>query len=534
MNEQEIIHIKELDMDIIPPSVSTFNDPNQGGAKIVVIGKPGCFTAGTPVLMFDGTVKKVEEVKEGDLVMGPDSNSRTVLELCRGVDRMFRVVPEHGEGYTVNLLHKLVVKKDGEIIEISVQDYLEKEEGWRKGCQLVRTGVDFPEKKLEVDPYVYGRTFKGGKIEVDYLINTRSNRLSFLAGLLDLKGSYNLDKQAFIISSEASPGDDRFVQNLLFLIRSLGFGVNVTSLTTIEGTVNSWIPVEKTDVEIFGNLEEIPCSLYGRVKRNNAVVFKTEVNSLSPVFYLFEESKGEYFGFTIDNDHRFLLGSFDVVRNTGKTTLISNILYAKQCIFPVGMAMSGTEDSNHFYGTIMPTTFVYNTYDEKNIERFITRQKLSKKHLKNPWAVIIVDDCTDEPAVFRKPIQRGMYKRGRHWKMMYILSLQYSMDIRPDIRTNVDGVFLLREPNLNNRKNMYENYASIIPDFKTFCEIMDQITEDFTALYIHNTTRSNNWQDCVFWYKFQPIPEDFRFGCDDYWDFHEERYNPDYVDPITM
>ena len=65
------------------------------------------------------------------------------------------------------------------------------------------------------------------------------------------------------------------------------------------------------------------------------------------------------------------------------------------------------------------------------------------------------------------------------------------MDVKPVIRTNVDGTFILREPSVKNRKSLWENYAGIIPDFSTFCTIMDQITDDYTALYIHNTTQSN-------------------------------------------
>ena len=219
---------------------------------------------------------------------------------------------------------------------------------------------------------------------------------------------------------------------------------------------------------------------------------------------------------------------------TGKTVLISSILYAKKHIIPVGMAMSGTEDSNGSYKKIMPSTFIFNSYNEEKVEEFIKRQKIARQHLENPWALLILDDCTDEPSLFRKPLQQGLYKRGRHWKMLYILSLQYGMDVRPVIRTNVDGTFILREPNLRNRKVMYENYAGVIPTFNIFCDILDQITDDYTALYIHNATRTNNWTDCVFWYKAQIPPEDFKFGCQEYWDFHFSRYNPEYVDPITI
>lgn len=218
---------------------------------------------------------------------------------------------------------------------------------------------------------------------------------------------------------------------------------------------------------------------------------------------------------------------------TGKTTLISSILYSKKHIIPVAIAMSGTEDSNGFYRRIFPSTFVFNKYEEKQLEKFIERQKLAKLHIENPWAVVILDDCTDDPSLFNKPLQQGMYKRGRHWKMLYILSLQYGMDVRPVIRTNVDGVFILREPSLRNRRIMYENYGGIIPDFKMFCDLLDQLTDDYCALYIHNATKSNDWRECVFWYKAPELPN-FKFGCPEYWEFHFARYNSEYVDPIMM
>ena len=113
---------------------------------------------------------------------------------------------------------------------------------------------------------------------------------------------------------------------------------------------------------------------------------------------------------------------------TGKSTLIADLLYKKKHIFPVGLIFSGSEDSTGFYGKIFPSTFIYNNYDEEKIKDFIKRQKIAKQHLPNPWAVILLDDCTDDPRIFTNPLQRGMYKRGRHWKMWYILSLQYCMD----------------------------------------------------------------------------------------------------------
>ena len=210
---------------------------------------------------------------------------------------------------------------------------------------------------------------------------------------------------------------------------------------------------------------------------------------------------------------------------TGKTTLITSLLYEKSHIFPVGVAMSGTEDSNGHYSKIFPSTFVFNSLDKPVIEHFISRQKLAKQHLPNPWAILLLDDCTDDPKIFNDPMFLGLYKNGRHWKTLFILSLQYSLDIKPAIRTNIDGTFILRETNLRNRRILWENYSSVVGDFQTFCDIMDQLTNDYTALYIHNATTSSNIEDCVFWYKAKPVPDNFRIGSDDYWAFHDQRFD---------
>lgn len=210
---------------------------------------------------------------------------------------------------------------------------------------------------------------------------------------------------------------------------------------------------------------------------------------------------------------------------SGKTTLVTSLLHAKKHIFPVAMVMSGTEDSNGHYRKLFPSSFVYNKYDEDAVENFIKRQKVAKEHLSNPWALLLLDDCTDDPRIFNKPLQQGLFKNGRHWKTLYILSLQYGMDVRPVIRTNIDGVFILREPNIRTRRVLWENYAGCIPDFSDFCEILDQITDDYTALYIHNATQSNKIEDCIFWYRAPKLPTDWKFGCDEYWMHHKERYN---------
>lgn len=219
---------------------------------------------------------------------------------------------------------------------------------------------------------------------------------------------------------------------------------------------------------------------------------------------------------------------------TGKSTVIASLLYAKKHIIPCGIIMSGSEDSNGFYKKFFPDLFIYNDYDEEQLKTFVKRQKIAKQHLPNPWAVVLLDDCTDSSKIFNSKLQQGLYKRGRHWKLFYILSLQYAMDVNPAIRTNVDGVFILREPLLKNRKNLFENYASIIGDFSIFCDLMDQLTNDYTCLYIHNASHSNDWRDNVFYYKADLVPKNFRFGSKDVWKFQSKRYDKNHTSEVEF
>jgi len=213
---------------------------------------------------------------------------------------------------------------------------------------------------------------------------------------------------------------------------------------------------------------------------------------------------------------------------TGKSWLVTSLIYEKRACFPAGIVMSGTEDSNHHYSQIFPSSFIYNGLNKEALKQFVDRQKIAKKYLPNSWALLLLDDCMDDPKLFNDKLFQGLYKNGRHWNMLYILSLQYCMDIKPVIRNNIDGTFILREPNLKNRKSIYDNYASIIPSFKLFCTIMDQVTTDYTALYINNRVQSNNWQDCVFWYKGGKVPPTWKFGSNWYRQHHRDRFNANY------
>ena len=218
---------------------------------------------------------------------------------------------------------------------------------------------------------------------------------------------------------------------------------------------------------------------------------------------------------------------------SGKSTLIASLIYNKRHIYPVAQIFSGTESTTGFFNQYIPDLFIYNELDLPSLESFVKRQQLSKRYLSNPYALLVIDDCTDDPKVLNKPIFQNLYKNGRHYSMLFILSLQYALDIRPNIRNNIDGTFIFRESNITTRKKIWENFAGIIPEFKTFCKIMDQITGDYTALYINNQVDSNDIKDCIFYYKAPlNIPSRRWFGSEHYRSFNSQRYNEEYKHSI--
>ena len=87
--------------------------------------------------------------------------------------------------------------------------------------------------------------------------------------------------------------------------------------------------------------------------------------------------------------------------------------------------------------------------------------------------------------------------------------------------TNIDYVFILREPYISNRKRIYENYAGMFPTFESFCQVMDQCTENYECLVINNNAKTNKLDEQIFWYKAQPHG-DFKLGAKEFWDLSKD------------
>ena len=234
-------------------------------------------------------------------------------------------------------------------------------------------------------------------------------------------------------------------------------------------------------------------------------------------------------------------------RDTGKSFLVKDILYHHQNI-PIGTVISGTEAGNGFYKPMVPKLFIHYEYATMLIENIIKRQKSVVKQYNldtaqnrqskiDPRTFCILDDCLFDNTWARDKVMRCLFLNGRHLKVMLLITMQYPLGIPPMLRTNIDFTFILRDNYYNNRKKIYENYASMFPTFEAFCQIMDQCTENFECLVINNNAKSNKLVDQVFWYKAAPH-NDFKLGSKEFWDM-AKNYNSDddedeKYDPLTV
>jgi len=194
--------LRELQETVVKTYVNHVEKVGTGGGLLELpcaFGK--CLQIDTKILMYDGTIKMVQDIKVGDVLMGDDSKPRNVLSLATGRETMYKVVPIKGEGYVVNESHILSLKcatnhskkfKKGQVVDISVLDYLKLPKSFHdKGGVLYgyRVPIDFEEKILPVDPYMIGYWLGDGCSRTSKITSQDSSVLHYFAHNLK---KYNL------------------------------------------------------------------------------------------------------------------------------------------------------------------------------------------------------------------------------------------------------------------------------------------------------------------------------------------------------
>jgi hypothetical protein len=367
--------IMQLDIDTgggLPSATAHMISGPDGGGK--------CLGIGTPVLMYSGEVKPVEKVRKGELLMGPDSEPRKVLGTTRDRGQLFRIIPKKGDPWVCNDVHvlTLVCSSSGKVVDISLDEYLRKSAYFKREYLLFQPagGVDFPgdeEQVQPIDPYFLGvwlgdgtknlrsvgvskpdaeiyqlcvdtanawgltvttkvdeeggcpthslvhkkghanplldelrKLFKDGLCVPDaYLYATREVRCAVLAGLLDTDGHLANDRYY-----EIAQKSEGIAKGIMFLARSLG--LRVTHRIKVVGGVNYH------RINLIGDTSHLPMRIQRKVqpsRKNRRKGINTR-NQLRVGFHVESIGEGEYAGFELDGDGRFLLGDFTVTHNT--------------------------------------------------------------------------------------------------------------------------------------------------------------------------------------------------------------------------
>ncbi len=353
---------------------------------VIIAARPGmgkCLGKGTKVLMFDGSLRNVEDVQEGDFLMGDDSSPRKVLTIARGRENMYWIHQNHGISYRVNESHILSLKRSrregghqhGDVLNIEVREYLTKSEKFKSNYKGYKVAVEFNEKPLSIEPYFLGlwlgdghsyssritttdkeiinylstyandldlelvtytqieRTdnfaiTKGSRgkqdffsvqsllreldllenkhIPSEYLINSTTNRLKLLAGLIDSDGYYDIENNVFEIVQKR----EQLANQIKFLADTLGYK---TSLRAKKATIASrGFEEDVFRVRISGDLDKIPTL----VARKKARKRESEIDWRHTGITVEFDKEDDYYGFEIDGNRLFLLEDMTVTHNT--------------------------------------------------------------------------------------------------------------------------------------------------------------------------------------------------------------------------
>lgn len=339
-----------------------------------------CHGKDTEILLYTGEIKKVQDIKVGELLMGNDSSPRTVLNTVTGKEELFKVTLNKGDSYVVNKSHilSLVYSNSekrygvtkGHILNISVEEYLKKSKKFKSLFKAYKTGVDFSKKQeLTIDPYFLGIWLGDGSAnapevttmdleikkaikqqaeehnlftkevngkatrfslirkqgektnvlrqkldKLDLICNkhipfayktaSRKDRLSVLAGLIDSDG-HNSNNCVEIIQKSSI-----LIKDIEFLARSLGFATTTREVRNECVSNRVWGTYYR--MFIYGNLDPIPTKLI----RKQFTTRKQIKNHLIESFTVESLGLGDYYGFSLDGNHLYVLGNFSVTHNT--------------------------------------------------------------------------------------------------------------------------------------------------------------------------------------------------------------------------
>ena len=348
-----------------------------GGIVQVPCGRGKCLGKNTNILMYDGSIKLVQNVKVGDVLMGDNSTPRNVISLAYGKEMMYKVISlnngKEGKGYIVNESHILSLKhKDNRILDISVTNYLNfLNPILKQQLYGYRVPIDFIGSKIEVDPYILGYwlgmmgSFKTsikyldsnpslklfcknhnminetkdsfGRITVSvnkyipssYKCNSRTIRLNLLRGITDSSNTIEGKENYYKISHRKK----EFVRDIIYVCRSLGIPIIKQYIETSQTyNYNLTDSILNIFTYTFEKVDEKQSPYNYTILLNKRDIERKSFLSEKYQFTIKQLEVDEYYGFEIDGNRRFVLGDFTVTHNTVMALKIVSLMDKKTLI----------------------------------------------------------------------------------------------------------------------------------------------------------------------------------------------------------
>ena len=199
-------------------------------------------------------------------------------------------------------------------------------------------------------------------------------------------------------------------------------------------------------------------------------------------------------------------------RGTGKTKLIEDIMFHLKDRVDFGLCMTPTEETASMFRQHVPDTWIYDGFNTARLEQMMAMQRAAAAAGKQRSLFLITDDCGFDRSAFKGKAIRDLFMNGRHAKITYLNAMQYCMDVTPDLRTQIDYVFCLKESIISNKQKLHRSFFGMFERYEDFSRTMDRCTENYSCIVLDQTSPTNKIEDCVFWYRSQLDLPPFRVG----------------------
>ena len=220
-------------------------------------------------------------------------------------------------------------------------------------------------------------------------------------------------------------------------------------------------------------------------------------------------------------------------RGSGKSYIVRDLIYHFRSV-PGGVIIAPTDKVDPYYKYFFPDLFIHYEIKEVTLKKIMIRQSImldKEKNKKregkkvNPCSVLVMDDCLAYKKSWSKDETiLNILMNGRHYKLMYILTMQTPLGVPPELRFNFDYVFLLKEDSAINKKKLWDNYASIFQTLSLFNKVFSECTENFSSMVIDNRKPASTIQEKIYWFKAKK--RKFVFGSKTFRELHKKYYDP--------